>query len=213
MTRTPSSGNRLTRNRRALKLTRQDVAQRLGLTPTDVKYLDNWQLDKLPASVDVREAIRLYARLLNLNPTDLTRGVSDVVSTNPSKKSLISLSHTGGSLVTLLLLASIGGFLFWRTFNAVSVPELNLTEPRQGMRTDQPLVMIKGRSSERAQVFVNGTTVPLEPDGSFSSEVVLSPGANTIKVVALNTFGRQAEVTRSVIYQSGENTKVLDEQR
>lgn len=200
MTQRFSPGSRLTRARRKLKLTRADVAARLAVATSQVKYLDQWQLAKLPASRQ-RELVRAYALLVGLNPADFQPFLPPEEHAVPRARSIITLSRTSSSLLTLLALLSIAGFLAWRVFLAVAVPELTLQEPRQGQVLRQPLVSVSGHSTESAQVFVNGVNILKEPSGRFQTDVVLSVGANTISVVAVNRFGRQAESSRTVIYE------------
>lgn len=201
-TKKPSLGSRLARLRREHKISRADAAARLGLSPTDIKNLESDRLDLLPYTVDPGDAIRHFALMLGQNPADfrLTQPKSEAGITSP--KQLVSLSRTTTSLLMSLLLIGIAGFLIWRIVAALALPTLNLNQPAHGLTTSQPSVLVSGRSSEQAQVFVNNTNVPLNPDGSFSAEVILSPGPNDIEVLAINSFGRQAVQNRTVIYQS-----------
>lgn len=166
-----------------------------------VKYLDQWQLPKVPAAKQ-HELVRSYALLVGLNPSDFSPYLAEEERQTPQLRSIVTLSRTSGSLLTFLALFTIGGFLVWRVLLAVAVPNLSVDQPAQGQSIVQPVVMVSGRASEQAQVFINGVSVPQEPNGSFSTEVVLSLGANTISVVAINSFGRLATTSRTVIYQS-----------
>ena len=47
---------------------------------------------------------------------------------------------------------------------------------------------------------INGTEVTVGSNGSFSKEITLSEGNNTIKLVATDNAGNQTTVTKSVIY-------------
>ena len=207
-------GSRLTRARQARKLTREDVAQRLGISLEDVRHLDYWRLSELSASLDAKQTLRRYTLLLGLDPVELSLQASEFTRQAPTigKKSLVALSRTTGSLVTLLLLGAIGGFLLWRTLTAVAVPQLSVDAPEQGLSVTSPTLTVSGRASEQAKVFINGTSVLLEPNGSFNSEMILAPGPNTLSVVAVNALGRQTTVERIVIYQT-QVPRTLDEQR
>lgn len=176
------------------------MAIRLAAATSQVKYLDQWQLAKLP-SARVRELVRSYALLLGLNPADFQSFLPSEEHKTPQIRSIVTLSRTSTSLLTLLVLVAVAGFLGWRVWLAVAVPELTLQEPQQGQVLQQPLVDVSGHSAESAQVFVNGVNILKEPNGHFQTEVVLSAGPNTISVVAVNRFGRQAEASRTVIYE------------
>jgi hypothetical protein len=176
----------------------------LGLSPTDIKNIEEDRLDLLPESISPQAAVRHLALLLGENPAgyespDFNRTNSRVAIT---PKPIVAISKTSTSLLILLTSVIIGGFLLWRILAALAVPELLVHQPDQGLVTAQPTVTVSGRSTEQAQVFVNDLDVPLSPDGSFTTEVILSPGPNEIKIVAINSFGSQSQQNRTVIYQT-----------
>ena len=198
-----SHGGRLARLRRQQQLTRKDVAARLGLSATDVKNIEQGKLELLPDTTTAQVALRHFALLLGENPADY-QFHSTAAKTSPeaSTKPLVALSKTTNSLLMLLVMVGVGGFLIWRIIVALALPELNVHQPAQGQVTTEPTTLVRGNSTEQAQVFVNDVDVPLNPDGSFTTEVILSPGPNNISIVAINSFGRQARQARTVIYQA-----------
>lgn len=196
-------GRRLARLRRQQQLTRKEVATRLGLSPTDVKNLEQGKFELLSETATAQTVLRHFALLLGENPADYQlRPALANARTEAASKPLVALSKTTNSLLILLAMIAIGGFLVWRIIAALALPELNVYQPAQGQVTSQPTTIVRGSSTEQAQVFVNDVDVPLNPDGSFSAEVILSPGPNNISIVAINSFGRQARQIRTVIYQT-----------
>ncbi len=53
-----------------------------------------------------------------------------------------------------------------------------------------------------SSVTVNGATVKINADGSFSTAVTLSPGANTITIIATDVAGNKNTVTRTITYDA-----------
>jgi cytoskeletal protein RodZ len=183
-------------------LSQEAVANRLGLATADIKNIEGGCFELLPATTSAKDATRHYALLLGENPADFDQPASNhKINLEPSTKPLVAVSKTTSSLLALLIMFAVGGFLIWRIVAALALPELNIHQPNQGLNTTKPTITVSGNSSEQAQVFVNDTDVPLNPDGSFATEVILSPGPNEIKVVAINSFGRQNQQNRTVIYQ------------
>jgi cytoskeleton protein RodZ len=68
---------RLSQAREAQNLTTADVARRLKLSVWQVEALESGQYEQLPGPTFVRGFIRNYARLLNLDPEELARAVTD----------------------------------------------------------------------------------------------------------------------------------------
>ncbi len=70
---------RLSQAREAQNLSTADVARRLKLSVWQVEALESGQYEQLPGPTFVRGFIRNYARLLNLDPEELVRAVSDLL--------------------------------------------------------------------------------------------------------------------------------------
>jgi cytoskeleton protein RodZ len=69
----------LSQAREAQNLTTADVARRLKLSVWQVEALESGQYEQLPGPTFVRGFIRNYARLLNLDPEELARAVTDLL--------------------------------------------------------------------------------------------------------------------------------------
>jgi hypothetical protein len=77
-------------------------------------------------------------------------------------------------------------------------PELAITEPEQGLKSQNASVYIIGLTEPGARVTVNGDEVPVGYTGSFSLEVSLSTGVNRIVVRATDSAGNWREASVSV---------------
>jgi cytoskeletal protein RodZ len=193
-------GRKLERARRQNKLTRQDVAQRLNIPLAAIKYLDRWELDNLNAKYKNKQVIRQYALLVGLNPADFESLIPYHQPNQYKSKPMVILSRLSLSTLAVAAGLMVIGFLGWRTFIAAAKPVLNIAKPAIGQVTNQPSITVSGQTSEQAQVYVDGFNVPVDPEGGFSTSVILSEGANTITITAINSFGRQSEAKRIVDY-------------
>ncbi|MBI2919020.1 MAG: hypothetical protein HYY01_13655 [Chloroflexi bacterium] len=63
-----------------------------------------------------------------------------------------------------------------------------------------PELTIKGTTAPDAVVSVNGSIVPVDAGGAFSSSVTLQVGPNVIEVVASDFAGNQQSAILSAIY-------------
>jgi len=81
-----------------------------------------------------------------------------------------------------------------------AAPTLNVTAPVQGHKTNVEMVYVKGNTSDENldKLTVNGQSVTVSADGSFSHKVLLDSGENTITVVSTDKAGNKATVTRNV---------------
>lgn len=84
-----------------------------------------------------------------------------------------------------------------------AAPSLNVTSPATDMVTNVDTLTVSGTTDDittkPVTVTVNGDPVTVTPGtGEFSTTVNLTPGANTITVIATDTAGNTTTVTRTV---------------
>ena len=83
-----------------------------------------------------------------------------------------------------------------------TAPELNITSPAEGSITNVAKCVVSGTTNDAtsspASLTVNGKAVTISSDGSFSTEITLSEGTNTITIVATDDAGKSTTITRTV---------------
>ena len=82
-------------------------------------------------------------------------------------------------------------------------PALTISALANGAYTSHATLNISGNASDAGglqSVTVNGQTVAVNPDGSFSAALPLIAGANTVAVVATDKAGNQQNDTRTITY-------------
>lgn len=94
------------------------------------------------------------------------------------------------------------------TFKVDTVPPtLNITSPAQGLITNKATVTVKGTTNDVTSspvlvvIKVNegeDISVTVGSDGSFTKDITLVEGNNTIKVIATDSAKKQTTVTRTV---------------
>lgn len=81
-------------------------------------------------------------------------------------------------------------------------PTLSITAPADELITNKSTVTVTGKTddvtSKPVTVTVNGTAVTVATDGTFSKDVTLKSGANTITIIAKDKAGKTTTVTRTV---------------
>ena len=99
------------------------------------------------------------------------------------------------------------------TFTVDTVPPtLNITSPAEGLITNSASVVVSGTTNDATSSPVtvkvtvnNGTaqTAEVASDGSFSINVTLAEGSNTIKIVATDSAGKSTTIERTVTLDTG----------
>lgn len=89
------------------------------------------------------------------------------------------------------------------TFTVDTVPPtLSITAPADKLITNKTTVTVTGKTddvtSKPVIVTINGTTVTVKADGTFSKDVALVNGSNTITIIAKDKAGKTTTVTRTV---------------
>ena len=82
-------------------------------------------------------------------------------------------------------------------------PSVVIGSPAGGTTTSSPTVTVSGvtgAGSGIASLVVGGQQVPVAPDGSWTAQVPLSPGTNTITALATDGAGATAQEQVAVVY-------------
>lgn len=94
------------------------------------------------------------------------------------------------------------------TFKVDTVaPTLNVTSPADNLITNQASITVEGTTNDATSspvtVTINDEPVTVQSNGSFSKQITLSEGENTITVVATDGAGKSTTVTRHVTLDTG----------
>lgn len=91
-------------------------------------------------------------------------------------------------------------------------PALNITSPSEGIITNNASLTVSGKTNDATSSPVtvtiklnsgNAENVQVEESGTFSKVVTLSPGRNTITIVATDSAGKSTTIIRNVTLDTG----------
>lgn len=89
-------------------------------------------------------------------------------------------------------------------------PQVSIGSPSDNYVSGQRSIVVSGAAKAAAgkiaSVTVNGSGAGVGPDGSWQAQITLSPGENTIDVVATDTLGGTASASRKVTLAEGNPT-------
>jgi hypothetical protein len=86
---------------------------------------------------------------------------------------------------------------------ATSAPTLAITSPAPNSILGTPVATVTGTASDDqplTSIKVNGITTPVNGDGTWSQQIALNPGPNTITAVASDSGGNATTVSETVVY-------------
>jgi len=78
--------------------------------------------------------------------------------------------------------------------------------PDDSIVVADPHIVIRGTLADGDAVFINTEPVELRDDGSWSAEYTVEPGLTTFDIKATRFLGKEAHVTRQVIYEKSATT-------
>ncbi|SCJ87401.1 Uncharacterised protein [uncultured Eubacterium sp.] len=150
--------------------------------------------------------IKESSLVVKIDGTAVTGGITKTVITNG-----FSVTVTPGTLsdgahtVTVDVQDNDGNKAAQKstTFTVDTVPPvLNITSPADNLITNQASCVVAGTTNDATSspvtLTVNGNTVTVNADGSFSKTITLAEGSNTITVKSVDKASKETTVVRHV---------------
>ena len=79
-------------------------------------------------------------------------------------------------------------------------PSLSLDRPSDGLTTETPTITVSGTTEPQAALSVNGISVVVESNGSFSCTIALVEGINTVTATATDASDNSVTISVGVTY-------------
>ena len=185
------------------RLSPTEVSRRLKLPIKYIEALEAGRWHELPEGSYARLFVRTYAKYLGLPSEDLLLKypVPARVSVTPNHHpaSMRRVAYGRRILVVVGALAIVL-YLVSQAWQAFQPTQLSLSSPLDAVTTFTPSALVSGVTQVGTVVTVNGEVVEVSGEGRFSLSVALSPGINTITVVARKTYSDPLTIVRRVLY-------------
>lgn len=81
-------------------------------------------------------------------------------------------------------------------------PTLTIDHPNDLLSTSSRFVTVTGRTEPGALLTINGSAFVPDTTGTFTTDVILAPGVNTIAVEARRRHSRPARIERRITVQA-----------
>lgn len=200
---------RLARENRQISL--EQLAQ-LAHVPTHVlSDLEKNDFSQLPPAVYVQGYIKTCGRILGFDAAPLlgllrrdyqesregTLLPASLLKPVRRKKFNPGPGFWAGAAVGLVGLI-LAGYISMQFYRLARPPQLILNSPLPNAAV-AATVEVKGKTDPDVVIAVNAASVPVQPDGEFSTQVEFTtPGVNFIEVKATNRRGKTSSELRSV---------------
>lgn len=176
-----------------------------------LEALEVGQYQKLPPLTFIQGFIKNYGKFLGLNTEKLLAIFRREFSegkhpprilesfSNPIDKKRFKLTParilTG---VVLSLIIIFFAYLWFEYRFLVGGPFLEVSQPKNQLNTNLPVVQVIGRTDSEVKVSINDQEITTDTSGSFFQEVRLSDNVNQIVVTAVSKSGKVTKVERTV---------------
>ncbi len=204
-------GEILKKARLEKKLAFEDVEKATKIRKKFLIGLEENSWDKLPSLPYIKGFIRNYSIFLGLKPDEMvaifrrhfkeqdkTRLLPTGL-TKPLDEPIFRLTPQIGltGIVTALLLLFFG-YLFFQYQSYTSPPNLTVIKPLEGEIMNTNKIEVSGKTDTDAVISVNNEKIALDVNGEFSTNLLLSPGVNSISIQSTSKNGKKKTVTRTI---------------
>jgi cytoskeletal protein RodZ len=194
-------------------LSYEEIQRETKIHPRFLHALEEGNYSVFSSPVHIKGFLRTYTRFLGLDEKEVMaffrreydekRVQGRVRGVKPLRGSRVFwtpgwiVGAVGVALIFIFL-----GYLLWNYRRYAGAPFLAVDAPASDTSTKEELIEIRGRASKGAEVTLNGKHLSLSEDGQFRSVVPLAHGVNTLEFIAVNPFGREARITRTVVVET-----------
>ena len=188
----------------------QKLASISGIQERYIKAMLEGDAEKLPSLPYVRGYVIKLADCLKLDGDELwalyrktynfkTSGAKDTLPKNRFAAKTISKSKIFAVFAVAALLLYAG-----TQFNRLAgVPEITVRNPASAnlISVTEQTFTVSGSINPENKLLINGENTVSGADGSFSKEIQLQPGINTVVFKVSRFLGKETSVVRQILYQ------------
>ncbi|MCL5432759.1 MAG: helix-turn-helix domain-containing protein [Patescibacteria group bacterium] len=105
-------------------------------------------------------------------------------------------------IIILIFLVLLGYIVFQYRYTFIN-PPLDVNSPTENATINSEIVEISGKTDPNSTLTINNNPISVESNGVFKKEIDLFPGKSTIKIKAVNRFGKETVIERHVEIKPG----------
>jgi len=203
---------RLKAAREESKISLEELATKTKINKEYLKALEECRFEDLKhAEIYQKNFIKRYAEGIGADPYSFMNQFCEEETTQDKKTihprtgcKSIYLSNLPNILRYGLVCCGVGILLIYlglQVKHIMEAPTLSVFTPSEGFITERNTIQIAGETQPEIKVSVNGAQIKNDENGYFQENITLSPGVNTIIVIAQNKHGKTTQDTRHIIYK------------
>lgn len=104
-------------------------------------------------------------------------------------------------ILIVAILCGIGGYGFFRAYDLLLGPSIDIQKPLSGIAVPYSLVEVEGVVRNASAITLNGRPVFTDEAGVLREETLLTYGYNIVEIRATDKFGRQVVKTLELVYK------------
>ncbi|MDP2649385.1 MAG: helix-turn-helix domain-containing protein [bacterium] len=203
-------GQWLREERTKKSLTIEDIEKSTKIKASFISIIERGEYQKLPSSTYAYGFVGNYAQFLGLPKSKILALFKREFDENKTFKVLpegfskdadfpiqrIRLKQA--SILIIVFFLILLGYILFQYRYAVLSPELEINMPKDNEVFSSKQVTVSGQTDPNATVYINNISVSLNENGIFKRNIDLFPGKTTIKIKAVNRFGKETNAQRVV---------------
>lgn len=212
-------GEQLRIARQSQGLDRAAIARKIKVPERYLQALEDGRYADLPSPVYIKNYLKLYVKELSLRwerveeqyaqevkvhhpdaPGRISTKRRDPAGPTPyQRKPLVvpTLFKYGAAAIVVVL---FGVYFAWEITQLLTPPELEITYPAEDIIVTERRIVLEGKTEPETLVEINGQAVSVEPDGTFTEDIYLNEGLNTLRITAKSKRSAERVVDRNILY-------------
>lgn len=184
----------------------EDVHQESGLSLEFIHRVEAGEYSRLPHDIYTVQEIKKLAHAIGADPEWALEQYYTERGPTASEGQLRRSHHQGSPVVTstllwqgsvLLVTVTVAAYIVYQLAAALGSPQLEVVSPAEHQVITSDEAELRGHTSARAEVTVDGQAVEVASDGSFNKPLDLPEGTHTVQVSAESELGRISDVERT----------------
>jgi len=202
--------------RTILRLTVEEVARELQISPMYLDALEQGDYGKLPCLIYTRNFVKCYAKKLQLPLNYVMAQFKDEWELFEKHQQALLPDQKRQKVEkfdfwrmprwirwsgAFLMIAAIVGYLGTELYALQQPPALTVYAPDEEVVTEKQLIEIEGKADPEVTLTINDQSILSDGNGNFKETVALQPGLNIVEITAKKKYSRENTVFRKVMVQ------------
>jgi cytoskeletal protein RodZ len=213
-----SVGQILKQERKKQKKSILQIHRETKIPEQNIIALENNNFASLPPATFVKGFIQIYAKNLGLDEKKLiavfrrdwrkkekTKIVPEELKDSLTRQKFVWSPKMTLILATSFFLTIFIAYLGFQIKNFFSPPKLTIEKPQENEQIRGKTIEVKGETDKGASVYLNDELINPDEKGSFTYELKVFPGENTITIKAVDRREKQTTIERQITVIDKEN--------